>query len=80
MVADSPFHTIVIKHFLFAKKAPKISLKVYSSEYSMNTLCKYEEKSRWVFYLFALLENTCFLCNSMGNGPVDGATTSILKH
>ena len=26
------------------------------------------------------IENTCFVCNSMGNGPVEGAITSILKN
>ena len=47
----------------------------------MNILCKYEPlKSVHFFYLFAFLENTYFVCNSMGNRPTEGITTSILKH
>ena len=47
----------------------------------MNILCKYEKKIKvHFFYLFVFLENTCFVCNSVGNGPVEGAITSILKH
>ena len=38
-------------------------------------------KKLWcVFDSFAVLENTCFVCNSMGNEPVEGTITSILKH
>ena len=39
-----------------------------------------EKIRRVFFYLFASLENTCFVCNSMGNGLIEGAITSILKH
>ena len=47
----------------------------------MNILYKYEKKKiKAHFYLFTFLENTCFVCNSMGNQPVEGAVTSILKH
>ena len=38
------------------------------------------KKLRCIFYLFAFLENTCFVCNSMGDRPAEGAITSILKH
>ena len=55
-------------------------LLVYYSEYSVNILCKYERKIKVRIYLFALFENSCFVCNSMGNVPVEGAITSILKH
>ena len=35
---------------------------------------KYEkQKLRWVSYLFAFLENTCFVFNSMGNEPAEGS-------
>ena len=37
------------------------------------------DKNRWVFYLFAILEKYMFCVHSMGNGPVEGAITSILK-
>ena len=30
----------------------------------------------FICYLFAFLENMCFVCNSMGNGSVEGAITS----
>ena len=52
----------------------------------MNILCKYEKKLRCIFfiiiiiYLFAFLENKCFVCNSMGNWSIEGAITSVLKH
>ena len=47
----------------------------------MNILCKYEKKIK-VFFLFiyVFFENTCFVCNYMGNEPVEGTITSILKH
>ena len=38
------------------------------------------KKLRCIFYLLAFLENTCFVCISMGNGPVGGAITCTLKH
>ena len=40
---------------------------------------KKKKKNKVHFYLFAFLENACFVCNSMGNGPIDGALTSILN-
>ena len=52
----------------------------------MNTLCKYEKKIKVLFflflfiYLFVFLEYTRFVCNSVGNAPVVGAVSSILKH
>ena len=49
-------------------------VEVYYCEYSMNILCKYEKKIK-VHFLFAFLENTYFVCNSMGNGPGEGAIT-----
>ena len=46
----------------------------------MNILCKNEKKIKVRFFLFiCVLKDTCFVCNSMGNGPVEGAVTSILK-
>ena len=38
------------------------------------------KKLRCIFYLLAFLENTCFVCISMGNGPVEGAITCTVKH
>ena len=48
----------------------------------MKILCKYAKKKklRCIFYLLAFLENTCFVCASMGNGPVEGAITCTVKH
>ena len=31
-------------------------------------------------FAFAVLESTCFVCNTMGNGPVEGAMTFIFNH
>ena len=39
-----------------------------------------KKKIRCIFYLLAFLENTCFVCISMGNGPVEGAITCTVKH
>ena len=39
-----------------------------------------KKKLRCIFYLLAFLENTCFVCISMGNGPVEGAITCNVKH
>ena len=49
------------------------------SEHSVQ-VCTRKKKLRCIFYLFTFLENTCFVYNSLGNGPVEGAITSILKH
>ena len=38
------------------------------------------KKLRCIFYLLAFLENTCFVCISMGNWPVEGAKTCTVKH
>ena len=46
----------------------------------MNILCKYEEKIKVYFLVIYMLENACFVCNSLGNGPIEGAITSILKY
>ena len=45
----------------------------------MNILCKYEQKLRGFFNSFAFLEKTCFVCNSMGKGPVEGAINLYFK-
>ena len=45
----------------------------------MNIPCKYEKKKKDHFLFTFILENTCFVYNSMGNGPIEGAITSILK-
>ena len=40
-------------------------------------------KVRFIIFiidLFTFLTSTCFVWNSMGNGTVEGAITSILKH
>ena len=39
-----------------------------------------KKKIKVHFYLLAFLENTCFVCISMGNGPVEGAITCNVKH
>ena len=45
------------------------------------TLCTSVRKKMKVHFLFIhILENTCFVHNSMGNGPVEGAVFSFLKH
>ena len=51
----------------------------------MKIVCKYAKKISvhflvCIFYLSAFLENTCFVCISMGNGPVEGAITCTVKH
>ena len=38
------------------------------------------EKLKCIFKLFAFQNNTCFVCNSIGNLSIEGAITSILKH
>ena len=58
-------------------------LSVHYSEYSVNILCKYERKIKvFIFYFFfiCVFITACFVCYSMGNVPVEGAITSILKH
>ena len=49
----------------------------------MKIMCKYAKKKkklRGIFYLLAFLENTCFLCISMGNEPVEVAISCTVKH
>ena len=55
-------------------------LSVYYSDYLVNISCKYESKIIGAFSLIRILKNACFVCYPMGNGPVEGAITSILKH
>ena len=67
--------------FLFAKSQDSQSYFRYTFLNTQWTFCEsMRKKLRCIFYLFAFLENACFVCNSMGNGPVEGTITSILKH
>ena len=54
----------------------------------MNILCKYEKKLRcgvfflsffFFFFFFFVFRKYMFVCNSMGNGLVEGAIATILK-
>ena len=45
----------------------------------MNILCKYEPKKLLHFLFICIFRKSCFVCKSMGNGPVEGTITSILK-
>ena len=74
--------TIFIKRNFYLQKfeAPKL-LSVYYSQYSVNILWKYERKIKVRFcFIHFFSEHTCSVCTSTGNGPVEGAITSILKH
>ena len=48
----------------------------------MNILCKYEKKIRVRFFSFICIFRKYMFCVQlcMGNGPVEGAIISILKH
>ena len=68
--------------YLFAKSWGPQSYFRYTILNTKWTFCaSMRTKLRCVFYLFVfLLENTSFVCISMGNGPVGGTITTILKH
>ena len=80
------FHLCSKTDFLFAEvENPKVILGILFWVLNEHNVQAWENKSRWFFFffcsiLFAFLENSCFVCISMGNGPVEGAITSILKH
>ena len=65
-------HTFVIKwtFYLQKVKASKVTLGILFYEHSVQV----SEKIK-VRFVFAFLENTCFVCNSMGKEPI-----AILKH
>ena len=57
-------HLCYKEDFYLQKVRTQKLLYVYSSEYSVNILCKYEGKKwRCIVHLFAFLENTCVLSN-----------------
>ena len=77
--------TLVIKQtfYLYCKNLRPQSYFRYTflnTHYSVNILCKYEKKIKVRFLVIHILENAWFVCNSMGNAPIKGAITSILKH
>ena len=70
--------------FLFAKsQGPQITLGILFWILNKHSVQVWE-KRRCVFVLFCffliIYLFAFFVCNSMGNGPVEGAITSILKH
>ena len=76
-------NTLVIKQTFYLQKveAPKVTLGILFwilNKHSVQVPRK--KNSGAIFYLFAFLENTCFVCNSMGYGSVEGAITSIMWH
>ena len=79
-ICKSCLNLCYITDFLFAKKLRTPNFWIFN-EHSVQV---WEKIIIWFFfkfiYLFVFLENTCFVCNSMGNGPGEGAITSRLKH
>ena len=61
-------------------EAPKVTLGILFWIVYKNSVQICGKKLRCIFYLLAFLENTCFVCISMGNGPVEGAITCNVKH
>ena len=75
------YHFCYKTDFSIAKsQGPQTYFQVFSPEYSMNILCKYEPQNIGAFFYLFGFKKIIFECNSMGNGPVDGTITSILRH
>ena len=71
---------LIFTFYLQNSRSPKL-LSLYFSDYSIKILCKFERKIKvHFFFLLAFLQNTCFVCNSVGSGSIEGAITSIFKH
>ena len=68
--------------FLFAKSRGPQSYFRYTILNRQWKFCAnmWKKKLRCIFYLLAFLENTCFVCISMGNGPFEDAITCTVKH
>ena len=66
-IACNMVDTFFIKHFYLKKVEAS---KVFFRHAILNTLCTFCAITR-VRFFSPFLENACFVCNSMGNGPVD---------
>ena len=65
-----------ILNFEIFERAPYI--KSVSMPLIIELLCASMKKISWCVFQFS--GSTCFVLNLMGNGPDDGAITSVLKY
>ena len=71
------FHPCYKTDFLYVKgRGPKSYFR-YTILDTKWAFCPSMRKKIRVSLLLVFLENTCFVCNSMGNGSIKGVTTSI---
>ena len=64
--------------FICKNLMPSKLLLVCYSEYSVNSMCKYKRKIK-VHFLFICMFRKYMFCNSIANGALEGAITSIWK-